>query len=220
MNNLVDALRSNWRGVTIEPGLSEAELAELEEDYGICFPPDLAALLRHALPTGGNFPDWRGRSSAGKHVSLEERLSWPLEHILDSVENYQFWLPSWGRRPEQPHQALARAKEIADSAPKLIPVHEHSYLPTEPSQTGNPVFSVVGIDVVRYGDDLAEYFWGEFRVPLPASKVVSIHSFTEFALSLGRTVPLSVSKSKVVSTPRRIPFWDDMEDDGNQQFPT
>lgn len=189
LDTLVEVLRSNWRGITIEPGLSETELAESEARYGICFPPDLAALLRHSLLVGGAFPDWRGRASAGKHVSLENRLFWPFEDILRAVEQRDYWLPSWGTRPGGLKEALAKTKNIVESAPKLIPVYSHRYLPAEPQQSGNPVLSVVQTDIIQYGSDLADYFWNEFRVPLPESRVVPF--------------------------PRRIPFWDDLVDFNN-----
>ena len=192
LNTVVNVLRSNWRGVTIEPGLSETELAELEEDYGICFPPDLAAFLRHALPVGDGFPDWRGRTSPEKYAIPQKSLSWPLEGILFDVEWNDYWLPSWGTRPAGLKEALAKTKDIVESAPKLIPVCSHRYLPSEPKQSGNPVLSVYQTDIIPYGDDLADYFWNEFRVPLPESRVVPF--------------------------PRRIPFWDDLVDENNRPW--
>ena len=187
LNTLLDVLRS--RNVTISPGLTRKELLDLQGKYGICFPPDLSALLGHALPMGDDFPDWRGRTSAGKHVTLDSRLFWPIEDIFRAVERRDYWSPSWGTRPGGLKEALARTKEIVESAPKLIPVYSHRYLPAEPQQSGNPVLSVVQTDIIRYGDDLADYFWNEFRVPLPESRVAPF--------------------------PRRIPFWDDLVDFNN-----
>jgi hypothetical protein len=45
---------------------------------------------------------------------------------------------------------------------RLIPVYGHRYLPENPQEEGNPVFSVVGYDIVYYGSNLANYFDNEF----------------------------------------------------------
>jgi len=38
----------------------------------------------------------------------------------------------------------------------------HRYLPEQPHEAGNPVFSVFGIDAIHYGVDLADYLEREF----------------------------------------------------------
>src|SRR5262249_17955195 len=45
---------------------------------------------------------------------------------------------------------------------KLIPLISHRYLPEEPHEAGNPVFSVYQSDVIYYGTDLIDYFEREF----------------------------------------------------------
>ena len=178
---LVEALSS--RGVRFEAGLSETELEKVQELCAVRFPPDLAAFLRRAVPIenryGGWFPNWRGRSQ-----DLRPSFERPLEGILFDVKRNDFWAPSWGSRPTELRQALAKTKAVVNAAPKLIPVCSHRYIPSEPSLSGNPVLSVVQTDIIRYGDDLASYFHAEFGVPLPES-----HS---------------------LPPPRRIRFWDEL----------
>jgi hypothetical protein len=41
------------------------------------------------------------------------------------------------------------------------------YIPAEPNESRNPVFSVHQTDIIHYGNDLADYFQREFQVPLP-----------------------------------------------------
>lgn len=48
------------------------------------------------------------------------------------------------------------------SAPKLIPVAGHRYIPASPCEVGNPIFSVYQTDVIYYGADLWEYLENEF----------------------------------------------------------
>ena len=57
---------------------------------------------------------------------------------------------------------IATAK-IAE-APKLIPIHSHRYIPEEPHESGNPVFSVHQMDVIYYGFDLDDYLRHEFNL--------------------------------------------------------
>jgi hypothetical protein len=54
------------------------------------------------------------------------------------------------------HQSglLARMTHVA----KLIPLIGHRYLPDEPHEPGNHVFSIYRADVIYYGADLIDYF--------------------------------------------------------------
>jgi hypothetical protein len=166
------------RSVLFERGLSDDEVETLQQSYGFRFPPDLRKLLQYALPVGERFPGWRGRPSA-----LRESLRWPVQGIEREVERHGFWLPAWGERPSDPQQALATAQRLLAAASSLVPVYAHRYMPCEPHLAGNPVFSVVGSDVIYAGGDLASFFATEFGVPCP-----------EWA----------------ASTPRPIPFWDEL----------
>ena len=43
-----------------------------------------------------------------------------------------------------------------------MPLVFHRYLPTEPNESGNPIFSIYQSDAIYYGADLADYFEREF----------------------------------------------------------
>jgi hypothetical protein len=176
IRQLVDWL--NARDVLFERGLSDDEVEALQRTYGFRFPPDLRKLLQYALPLGERFPNWRGRPGA-----LRDSLNWPVQGIEREVEHHGLWVPAWGARLAEPEQARAVARRRLASAPPLVPVYAHRYMPCEPHLAGNPVFSVVGSDVIYAGGDLASFFATEFGVPCP-----------EWA----------------ASTPRSIPFWDDL----------
>jgi hypothetical protein len=150
----IDLLRS--AGVCLDPGLSAAELDVAQSVVGAPFPPDLRELLTLVLPCGGRFPNWRSPES------VREQLRWPLEGIEFDVENNVFWLESWGPRAEELEQALAIVRAKVAQAPALIPICGHRYLPSEPPEAGNPVFSVYQTDIIYYGDDLRSYFAVEF----------------------------------------------------------
>lgn len=163
---------SAWAGVLaglrsqdigVDPGLSDDELAAIEERFGLRFPPDLRALLADGLPVGARFPDWR-RDAEDELRSL---LDAPVDGVLFDVERNGAWLLSWGERPADAAHALAIARERLADAPPLIPVYSHRYLPSEPERAGNPVLSVHQSDIIVYGDDLASYLAKEFGVPSP-----------------------------------------------------
>jgi hypothetical protein len=75
-------------------------------------------------------------------------------------------LPSSARAREQV------LREVVSRAPKLIPLIGHRYLPEQPHESGNPVFSIVYTDMIYYGANLKDYFEREFTIrhgrPLPA----------------------------------------------------
>ncbi|WP_242394380.1 SMI1/KNR4 family protein [Anaeromyxobacter oryzisoli] len=144
------------RGFLVEPGLTTHELERAEQRFGFQFPPDLAELLREGLPAGKGFPCWRDLDAA-----LEAQFAWPLEGMLVDVECNAFWMPEWGDRPPEVAAAKAVASEAVRGAPALVPIYGHRYLPAEPLETGNPVFSVYQTDVIYYGHDLASYFDAE-----------------------------------------------------------
>jgi len=52
-------------------------------------------------------------------------------------------------------------REVFNRAPKLIPLFGHRYIPEEPFESGNPVFSVYQTDVVHYGADLHDWLYRE-----------------------------------------------------------
>src|ERR1700678_800430 len=146
----VEVLRAS--GMTFGPGLSEGELAEIEQSLDLRIPPDLSDLLSLSIPIGDDFPDWRG-----PRVRLDKIMSWPTEGICFDVERNGFWLGVWGPRPIDLENALATAREAVSVAPKLAPIYKHRYLPSEPQSAGNPVLSVYQTDVICYGVDLPGY---------------------------------------------------------------
>ena len=148
-------------GVKFESGLTDLEVEATEEKFNFRFPPDLRAFLQTALPTGEHLPNWRSRDEA----EIRQRLNWPLDGCLFDVEHCDFWLPEWGPKPQLLADALKIATEMIAEAPKLIPIYSHRFIPEEPHEAGNPVFSVYQMDIVYYGFDLDDYLRHEFHLP-------------------------------------------------------
>lgn len=147
------------RGTAVEDGLTEAEARDTEYRFGFRFPPDLRALLQTGLPVGDRFPDWRD----GNESRLWGQLNWPLEGMQLDIEHNAFWLDEWGPRPGSRDEAFRMAAQAVGSAPRLIPIVGHRYIPAEPARAGNPVFSVYQTDIIIYGNDLLSYLAAEFH---------------------------------------------------------
>ena len=139
-------------------GYTDAELDDAQAKYDLRFPPDLLALFRERRPREGY--DWRTDDQ-----QIRDMLAWPLEGLLFDVENNALWWPEWGGRPDKPEERAEVLAGVVNKAPKLIPLISHRYLPSEPHEAGNPVFSVYQSDVIYYGADLADYFEREFGDP-------------------------------------------------------
>ncbi len=142
-----------------EAGLSPAELARAERRFGFTFPDDLGALLMFALPVGLHFPNWRNLDDP----ELARSLSWPLEEIWFDVQNGHFWPGEWGAKPADAAAAYKELRRRVASAPRLIPIYGHRYMPDRPHTSGNPVLSVYQTDIICYGTDLENYFHNEFH---------------------------------------------------------
>lgn len=150
-------------------GYSQDELDDAQAKYGLTFPPDLLALLLERRPAQGY--DWRSDED-----QIRAMLKWPLEGLLFDVENNDLWWPEWGLRPGTQETRAEVVAAVVASAPKLIPLISHRYLPAEPNEAGNPVFSVYQSDVIYYGTDLVDYFDREFGdpnrpLPHPAKRI-------------------------------------------------
>jgi hypothetical protein len=91
--------------VQFETGLSDAEVAVVENRFGFHFPPDLRAFLQTALPTGPRFPHWR----SGDESSLREWLDAPRQGVLFDIEHNGFWLKDWGPRPADLREVCRRS---------------------------------------------------------------------------------------------------------------
>jgi hypothetical protein len=153
-------------GVVFAPGLSESEIDRIQRRYGFFFPPDLKRFLMFALPISNRFVDWRNADEE----SILKSLLWPYEGMCFDIEHNSFWLKEWGQRPASLDDAISIAGKAVESAPTLIPICGHRYIPDRPNEAGSPVFSVYQTDIIYYGCDLAEYLENEFGYYFGRSK--------------------------------------------------
>jgi hypothetical protein len=157
-------LAASGRG-QIRPGLTDDEFTAIEAELGFTFADDHRAFLAAGLPVGRRWVDWRD----GDRKELRERLAWPVEGVLFDVEQTGFWYGGWGLRPLDDRQAVATARALLLTAPRLIPVYSHRFLPAGHGAAGHPVLSVMQTDVVVYGADLVDYLRAEFETDSPSA---------------------------------------------------
>jgi hypothetical protein len=135
-------------------GYTQTELDDAQQKFGLVFPPDLLALLRDRRPLAGHV--WTDEPA------IRRALARPFEGLLFDVEQAALWWPEWGEKPSSREARAEVLRSVVSRAPKLIPLIAHRYLPEQPQETGNPVFSVYQADVIYYGANLADYFAREF----------------------------------------------------------
>jgi hypothetical protein len=156
------------KGVQFEGGVTDDEIVQIETKFIIKFPTDLRQFLQLGLPISESFVDWRkGLISKDAEAKIVSRLDWPLEGMLFDLQSNDFWINSWGDRPETYKEKEQIAREKYLTFPKLIPIYSHRYIPMEQMESGNPIFSVHQMDIIYYGYDLATYLANEFHFELP-----------------------------------------------------
>jgi hypothetical protein len=157
----------------IEAGLTDAEFARVETEFGFRFADDYRAFLAAGLPVNSRpeprepgvvythpkpWPDWRG----GDPATLRQFMDWPIEGVLFDVEHNRFWHGDWGSMPDDRASALEAAQRMLADAPRMVPIYGHRYLPAGRGTFGHPVLSMWQADIIYYGLDLADYIDREF----------------------------------------------------------
>lgn len=156
------------KGVIFEAGLSDNEIKLVEERFGVIFPPDLAMLLQTALPVSEKFVPWReGIRSQAKADKIKNWLEQPLQGMLFDIEHNGYWFDDWGPQPVCKNKQIDLAVNYFHSYPKLIPIYAHRFIPSQPVEADNPIFSVYQMDIVYYGINLSVYLACEFYFDLP-----------------------------------------------------
>ncbi|XP_038881140.1 uncharacterized protein LOC120072739 [Benincasa hispida] len=209
-SSLADKVITHLRntGVEVQPGLSVAEFARAEAEFGFVFPPDLRAVLSAGLPVGPGFPDWR---SSGARQHLRATLDLPIAAISFQIAKNTFWSKSWGPRPLDPEKALRVARNALKRAPLLIPLFNHCYIPCNPSLAGNPIFSVDENRISFCGLDLSDFFEREFLFRSSDSNAHLLKKQRSISeKSAGSSSNFSRrSLDTGARTPRWVEFWSD-----------
>jgi hypothetical protein len=159
--------RNDWKqGTRWFSGLSEQEIATIEQDYQVRFPPDYRLFLQMLHPVDlppydgkiwiPRFPNWKDPEA------IQAAYEWLVHGLVFDVQQTDMWLQSWGTKPDTTQAQEIRVRELVQAAPRLLPVIGHRYLLAEPCEAGNPVLSIHQSDIIVYGIDLHDYFLHEF----------------------------------------------------------
>ena len=186
LNKLISKLEN--KGISFDSGLTEIEVTRIETMFNFLFLEDLKEFLKIKLPISKGFVNWRyALNSKQEEKELRLRLNWPLDGLLSSIREGNYWNDKWGDKPQTFEDQKRLVENAFKNYPKLIPIYSHRYIPSTPLEEGNPVFSAHQMDTIYYGLDLTHYFQNEFN----------------FYLS---------KKYGDVLSPKRIKFWSELVD--------
>lgn len=164
---------SDWQpGTRWSGGLSDAELAGVEERFGIRFPADHRLFLQvlHATEprmAGARFVDGRRMESSERpgfyhwlrdEAAIRAASAAVVAGLVFDVERNALWRDSWGVRPSDAAGRSARMTELVASAPPLFPIFGHRHVLADGPTL---VLSVHQSDIIVYGADLREYLVNE-----------------------------------------------------------
>lgn len=152
--------------IRYQKGLSDEEIIQIERKYNIFFPYELKMLLKQALPISEGFYNWRDLSESNYEFILHS-INRPFSDFYNEASEI-YWNDDWGEEPENNKEIQAIIRDKLSSAPKLIPIYAHRYMPMINSDT-NPIFSIHGIDIIIYGESLVDYLNIEFGEKAQAS---------------------------------------------------
>lgn len=179
--------RLSSHGIKFENGLSSKEIYEIENNFTFLFPEPLRSFLQNCLPVGQGFPKWRKLDDK----ELIKTLNWPLEGIMFDIEHNNFWLKSLGEKPDNITLIKELVSSAYKSAPKLIPIYSHRYMPSvQNNNIDIPILSVHQTDIIIYGNNLEDYF---------------IHEFMESSQNSNKLQPAKYT----------IPFWSEIIENNN-----
>jgi hypothetical protein len=163
-------------------GLSSGQIASIETQLGFRVPDDFGYLFQNLQDPGRVLFPW-SEFDKGKYDASIHRV---LRGIEFSIERNRLWLERWGKRPDALSVALDIARKDFETWPKLLPIYGHRFLAAEPCCGGNPVFSIMGTDIIYYGADLPHYLLNEFvdqdyAFHTHAQKIRRIQVWSDFA---------------------------------------
>lgn len=158
IDELINVLKSN--SIKLESGLSCEEIAKIEQIYGIKFPRQWCDVFTRVLPIEQGFYNWRDMSDKNI-LFIKDQLLTPYKDILGHLHDVN-WDDEWGDEPNDENQRAQFIKNKMLTAPRLIPIYRHRYLPVVNDKV-MPVLSIRGLDIICYGRNLTDYFDVEFN---------------------------------------------------------
>ena len=156
------AKENHIRGIRLENGITNEEIATIEKRYNIVFPKSLIIFYRECLPVQEDyfeFVDWRNTSEDNVE-SIKERLRRPYEEMCWEME-HGFWVYGWDR-PDTLEDRKKTFMEKMRNEPRPIPVYSHRYILYKEGIDDPAVLSMAGSDIIVYGNNLKECLENDF----------------------------------------------------------
>ncbi len=147
------------KNINLTSGLTQEEFSKIEELYHFRFPLPLQLFLKEVLPIEKGFYNWRD-FSPGNISRITNAIESP-KRFLHQIINEIDWCDDWGKEPKNLENKAKLIKNKIITAPDLIPIFAHRYMPVCALQNP-PVISVHGADVIYYGENLENYLEIEF----------------------------------------------------------
>jgi hypothetical protein len=160
------------KGIEFDLAMSSTEVSHVEGIYGITFPNELKFLFAVGVPTSKGFYNWRDMSATNVE-NMKHMLVRPILGLQDDLkDDYDsnsyphtgFWCDTWGEKPNNFGEAQEVLLHHYICAPPLVPVYGHRYIPSIPGNEKAPVFSIMGSDIICYGENLIAYLETEFKI--------------------------------------------------------
>lgn len=207
-------------------GLEEEEIDAIEEKYQIKFTKEHRAFLNilHTIDKKepiecyddndevyyiekSFFYNWKTDDD-----ELNYRFEWVFETILQDVLGVnQTWLKSWGKeRPKSDDTKKEIFSNWLKQAPKLIPIHAHRFVVSEPSNSDNPVLSVCGSDIIVYGWGMRHYLINELGGHLGLMYTEYDEEFDCWRVEPKEELENLYKLGYATAKDKTIPFWEEM----------
>jgi len=141
-------------GVYFESGLTSTEIKRAEAIYSFRFPKSLCDFLMQALPVSKGYYNWRDVTE--KNIDyIKHIIEKPVNDLCSMAGDIE-WSDEWGNKPGTIREKVERIRERAKSAPKLVPIFCHRYMPIVDIEDA-PILSIHGTDIIYYGENLTDY---------------------------------------------------------------
>lgn len=159
-------------------GMTDDQIDGVQARYSIRFTPEHREFLRimHAVDRKARYYEYYGeeegkcyeqslfRNWLEDHDEIESRLTFPYDCMVeDTLAGKGVWLKSWGPEPETPEERLRIFHENWAVGPPLVPILGHRYQVADLTLEQRPVLSIIGFDVVWYGNNFRQYLLHELN---------------------------------------------------------
>ncbi|WP_143709226.1 hypothetical protein [[Flexibacter] sp. ATCC 35208] len=170
-----DFVCSNWIYGAKWIGLTDTEIKQVEERYGIRFTPEHKAFLKilHTIDRKEKvYPDPDIEEGVFEEKpfffnwlhddgEISRAFKWPFEQILADImrkpPRRAYWTSKWGPLPQKESDKEAFFIQWFKNAPKLMPVRGHCFQVCDLSYIDRPILSIWGSDIIIYGMNFREY---------------------------------------------------------------